>query len=74
MADKKISFVLVLCLCVLLSSGFGKAALNPTGVKCPDPNGKDIKAQCGIHCKNQGFMGGSCHGSKGKYMCMCYEG
>ncbi|XP_024005393.1 defensin-like protein 35 isoform X2 [Eutrema salsugineum] len=70
MASKKITFVLVLCLCILLSS----AALNPTGKRCPDPNGKDIKSECSIYCSQQGFMGGSCQGHKGNYMCKCYEG
>ncbi|KAF8086230.1 hypothetical protein N665_0631s0005 [Sinapis alba] len=74
MATNKISFFLVLCLCVLLSAGSGEAALNPTGRKCPDPNGVDIKAECYSYCKTQGFMGGSCQGHKNNYMCKCYEG
>ena len=56
------------------SIGFGEAALNPTGRKCPDPNGVDKKAACYSYCKTQGFMGGSCQGHKGNYMCKCYEG
>ncbi|CAH2048304.1 unnamed protein product [Thlaspi arvense] len=72
MASNKISFLFVLCLCVLLSSGIGNA--NPTGKRCPDPNGKDIKSECSVYCKTQGFMGGSCQGHKGNYMCKCYEG
>ncbi|KAL0693941.1 hypothetical protein Bca4012_061121 [Brassica carinata] len=74
MATNKICFLLVLCLCILLSSGSGDAALNPTGRKCPDPNGVDKKAACYSYCKTQGFTGGSCQGHKGNYMCKCYEG
>ncbi|EOA33323.1 hypothetical protein CARUB_v10021969mg [Capsella rubella] len=76
MASNKNSFILVLCLCVLLTSELGGEAksMNPTGRKCPDPNGVDRKSECAIYCTTQGFMGGSCQGYKGHYMCECYEG
>ncbi|XP_020865912.1 defensin-like protein 35 [Arabidopsis lyrata subsp. lyrata] len=75
MTSNKISFFLVLCLCVLLTAEFGEAkSMNPTGRRCPDPNGVDKKSVCYSYCKTQGFMGGSCQGHTGNYMCKCYEG
>ncbi|AEE34208.1 hypothetical protein ISN44_As01g053540 [Arabidopsis suecica] len=72
MASNKISFSFVLCLymCSLLDA----KSMNPTGRRCPDPNGVEKKSMCYSSCKTQGFMGGSCQGHKGNYMCECYEG
>ncbi|CAH8327034.1 unnamed protein product [Eruca vesicaria subsp. sativa] len=57
MASNKFAFFLLLCLCVLSTAEFGEAQ-NPTGRKCPDPNGVDRKAECYSYCRDQGFLGG----------------
>ncbi|XP_020890185.1 putative defensin-like protein 33 isoform X2 [Arabidopsis lyrata subsp. lyrata] len=70
MASNKVSFFLILFLCVLSTA----EAQNPTGRKCEDPNGVDKKAECYIYCNEQGFLGGSCQGYKNHYLCECYVG
>ncbi|CAH2066438.1 unnamed protein product [Thlaspi arvense] len=73
MASNKVAFFLILCLCVLSTAEFGEAQI-PTGIKCQDPNGKDIKSECLIYCTDVGYLGGNCQGYKNHYMCECYEG
>ncbi|CAA0326555.1 unnamed protein product [Arabidopsis thaliana] len=73
MASNKVSFFLVLCLCVLSTAEFGEAQIL-TGIKCPDPNGHDKEDKCDIYCHNQNYIGGSCQGYKNHYMCECYVG
>ncbi|XP_024012108.1 defensin-like protein 34 [Eutrema salsugineum] len=73
MASNKISFFVVLCLCVLSNAEFGEAQSH-TGRPCPDPHGADKKRDCDIYCIQIGFLGGYCQGYTGHYMCECYVG
>ncbi|KAG7589561.1 hypothetical protein ISN44_As07g018250 [Arabidopsis suecica] len=73
MASNKVSFFLVLCLCILSA---GECIESPifTGNKCSDPTGLDKDGKCLDYCHAQGYPGGSCQGFTDHYMCVCKVG